>query len=229
MIYSNTVCWIPFLLAMTVVDAFTTTITTSNSAIRSNVQQQQRMPSTVITNQRRMTFQVLRMSDDPNPPPFTAATPPSSTTTTVVTSSTSTDIDPMSESLVDIETMKQLEKARRAQELREQEVFMKKSTGKHKCSNCDWEYDVTKGDSMMIGGQIKPNTAFAELPSNWRCPVCRASKDSFVELVEEIPGFEVNQGYGFGTNSWTAGQKNIAIFGGLALFFILFLSGYAMS
>ena len=228
MIYSTTVCWIPFLLAMTVVDAFTTTITTSNSAIRSNVQQQQRMPSTVITNQRRMTFQVLRMSDDPNPPPFTAATPPSSTTT-VVTSSTSTDIDPMSESLVDIETMKQLEKARRAQELREQEVFMKKSTGKHKCSNCDWEYDVTKGDSMMIGGQIKPNTAFAELPSNWRCPVCRASKDSFVELVEEIPGFEVNQGYGFGTNSWTAGQKNIAIFGGLALFFILFLSGYAMS
>ena len=230
MISFNTACWIPFLLAMTVVDAFTTTITTSNSAIRSNVQQQQRMPSTVITNQRRMTFQVLRMSDDPNPPPFTAATPPSSTTTTVVvTSSTSTDIDPMSESLVDIETMKQLEKARRAQELREQEVFMKKSTGKHKCSNCDWEYDVTKGDSMMIGGQIKPNTAFAELPSNWRCPVCRASKDSFVELVEEIPGFEVNQGYGFGTNSWTAGQKNIAIFGGLALFFILFLSGYAMS
>ena len=218
---------------MAVVDAFTTTMTTSNSAIRSNVQQQQqqqRMPSTVTTNQRRMTFQVLRMSDDPNPPPFTAATPPSSTTTTVVvTSSTSTDIDPMSESLVDIETMKQLEKARRAQELREQEVFMKKSTGKHKCSNCDWEYDVTKGDSMMIGGQIKPNTAFAELPSNWRCPVCRASKDSFVELVEEIPGFEVNQGYGFGTNSWTAGQKNIAIFGGLALFFILFLSGYAMS
>ena len=218
---------------MTVVDAFTTTMTTSKSAIRSNVQQQQqqqRMPSTVTTNQRRMTFQVLRMSDDPNPPPFTAATPPSSTTTTtVVTSSTSTDIDPMSESLVDIETMKQLEKARRAQELREQEVFMKKSTGKHKCSNCDWEYDVTKGDSMMIGGQIKPNTAFAELPSNWRCPVCRASKDSFVELVEEIPGFEVNQGYGFGTNSWTAGQKNIAIFGGLALFFILFLSGYAMS
>jgi hypothetical protein len=50
-----------------------------------------------------------------------------------------------------------------------------------------------------------------------------------VEVVEEIPGFEVNQGYGFGTNSWTAGQKNLAIFGGLAVFFLLFLGGYALS
>ena len=195
------------------IDAFTTTPTMTI--------QQRKIPSVPTVTNQRLTFQ-LRMSDDPNPPSFTTAG-------TMVTSSTSTDIDPMSESLVDIETMKQLEKAKRAQELREQEVFMKKSTGKHKCSNCDWEYDVLKGDSMMIGGQIKPNTEFVELPSNWRCPVCRASKDSFVELVEEIPGFEVNQGYGFGTNSWTAGQKNIAIFGGLALFFILFISGYAMS
>lgn len=123
----------------------------------------------------------------------------------------------------------QLEKIRRAQELREQEVFMKVSTGKHKCSNCDWEYDETKGDSMMIGGMIKPDTKFDALPADWRCPVCRASKDAFVEVVEEIPGFEVNQGYGFGTNGWSSGQKNLAIFGGLAAFFVLFLSGYAMS
>ena len=82
---------------------------------------------------------------------------------------------------------------------------------------------------MMIGGMIKPDTPFSELPSNWRCPVCRASKDSFEEIVEEIPGFEVNQGYGFGTNSWTAEQKNLAIFGGLAAFFLLFLSGYALN
>ncbi|KAL3924594.1 MAG: hypothetical protein SGARI_006003 [Bacillariaceae sp.] len=99
----------------------------------------------------------------------------------------------------------------------------------HKCTNCDWEYDETKGDSMMIGGMIKPDTTFEDLPADWRCPVCRASKDAFVEVVEEIPGFEVNQGYGFGTNAWTAGQKNLAIFGGLAVFFLLFLSGYAMS
>ena len=139
------------------------------------------------------------------------------------------EIDPMAEEEMDAETRLQLEKQRRADELRAQEVFMKRSTGIYKCTNCDWEYDETKGDSMMIGGQIKPGTTFEELPSNWRCPVCRASKDNFSELVEEIPGFEVNQGYGFGGNSLTSGQKSGLIFGGLAFFFLLFLSGYAMS
>lgn len=137
--------------------------------------------------------------------------------------------DPMAEEEMDSAARIALEKARRSDELRAQEVFMKKSTGKHRCTNCDWEYDETKGDSMLIGGQIKPDTPFAELPSNWRCPVCRASKDSFKEIVEEIPGFEVNQGYGFGGNSMTSDQKNLVIFGGLGLFFLLFLSGYALS
>ena len=140
-----------------------------------------------------------------------------------------TEADPMEEEQMDAATRLQMEKARRADELRAQEVFMTKSTGIYKCNNCDWEYDETKGDKMMIGGMVKPGTKFEDLASNWRCPVCRASKDSFTELVEEIPGFAVNQGYGFGTNSWTAGQKNLAIFGGLGLFFILFLSGYALS
>jgi rubredoxin len=139
--------------------------------------------------------------------------------------------DPMDDAMeeVDGEARKQLEMMQRTQELREQEVFMKKSTGIHKCTNCDWEYDETKGDSMMIGGMIKPGTEFSGLPADWRCPVCRASKDAFQEVVEEIPGFEVNQGYGFGSNAWTSGQKNLAIFGGLAAFFVLFLSGYALS
>jgi len=161
----------------------------------------------------------LRMSEEP---------------TTSEVAEVAEPIDPMDAALeamddVDSETRKQLEKMKRAQELREQEVFMKKSTGKHMCTNCDWEYDETKGDSMMIGGMIKPGTTFVDLPADWRCPVCRASKDAFQEVVEEIPGFEVNQGYGFGSNSWTAGQKNLAIFGGLGVFFLLFLSGYAMS
>ena len=139
--------------------------------------------------------------------------------------------DPMDAAMeeIDDETRIAMEKAKRADELRAQEVFMKKSTGLHKCTNCDWEYDQEKGDSMMIGGQVKPGTAFESLPDNWRCPVCRASKDAFEEVVEEIPGFEVNQSYGFGTNSWTAGQKNLAIFGGLGLFFFLFIGGYALS
>jgi len=150
------------------------------------------------------------------------------------TPATATSSDPMDEMMEEEREMndaerEQMEKIRRSQELREQEVFMKKSTGKHKCTNCDWEYNETKGDSMMIGGMIKPGTKFDDMPADWRCPVCRASKDAFNEVVEEIPGFEVNQGYGFGTNAWSSGQKNLAIFGGLAAFFLLFISGYAMS
>lgn len=139
--------------------------------------------------------------------------------------------DPMEDAMeeMDEKTLEILEKQKRADELRAQEVFMKKSTGIHKCTNCDWEFDQEKGDSMMIGGMIKPGTSFADVPANWRCPVCRASKDAFDEVVEEIPGFEVNQGYGFGSNSWTSGQKNLAVFGGLGFFFVVFLSGYAMS
>jgi rubredoxin len=137
--------------------------------------------------------------------------------------------DPMAAAMMDAETRLALEKAKKANELRAQEVFMTKSTGKHKCTNCEWEYDESKGDAMMIGGMIKPGTKFEELPSNWRCPVCRASKDSFQEVVEEIPGFAVNQGYGLGTNAWTSDQKSAAIFGGLFFFFLLFLSGYALS
>ena len=144
------------------------------------------------------------------------------------------EADPMEEAMEEVEEMDEatkemMEKVKRSELLREQEVFMQKSTGIHKCTNCDWEFDQEKGDSMMIGGTIKPGTEFSSLPADWRCPVCRASKDAFIEVVEEIPGFEVNQGYGFGTNAWSAGQKNLAIFGGLGLFFLLFLSGYAMS
>jgi len=130
---------------------------------------------------------------------------------------------------IDPATLLQLEKQRRADELRSQEVFMKRSTGKHKCSNCDWEYSPEKGDSFLIGGMIQPGTNFADLPTNWRCPTCRASKDNFNEVVEEIPGFEVNQGYGFGTNSMTSGEKSALIWGGLGVFLLLFLGGYALS
>uniref|UniRef100_A0A7S2RGK5 Rubredoxin-like domain-containing protein n=1 Tax=Eucampia antarctica TaxID=49252 RepID=A0A7S2RGK5_9STRA len=130
---------------------------------------------------------------------------------------------------IDVASRLAIEKQKKTDLLRSQEVFMKRSTGKHQCTVCDWEFDETKGDSFMIGGLIQPGTKFDDLASNFRCPSCRASKDKFLEITEEIPGFEVNQGYGFGTNSMTAGQKNLLIFGGLGLFFVLFLSGYAMS
>lgn len=130
---------------------------------------------------------------------------------------------------VDAATRLALEKQKKADLLRSQEVFMKRSTGIHQCSNCGWEYSPEKGDSYLIGGMIKPGVAFEDLPSNWRCPTCRSSKDGFKEVVETIPGFEVNQGYGFGTNSMTTGQKNALIWGGIGGFFLLFIGGYALS
>lgn len=157
---------------------------------------------------------ILRMTNDDS----TASSP----------ETTAAPIEEMEE-VMDAATQLALEKQKRADELRAQEVFMKRSTGIHKCSNCDWEYDEKKGDSFMIGGMIKPGTPFTELPSNWRCPTCRASKDNFFEVTEEIPGFEVNQGYGFGGNSMTSGQKSGIVFGGLFLFFLLFLAGYGLS
>ena len=61
-------------------------------------------------------------------------------------------------------------KMKKVQQLKSQEVFIQKSTGKHQCTTCDWEFDETKGDAYMIGGMVQPGTAFVELPSNWRCP-----------------------------------------------------------
>jgi rubredoxin len=132
-------------------------------------------------------------------------------------------VDPMEAAMAEQE-----EKLARTATLREQEVFIQRSTGIHECNNCGFKYEASKG-LKMIGEQIEPGTTFVELPSNWRCPTCRATKDSFTEITEEIPGFAVNQGYGLGGNSMTSGQKNGIIFGGLAVFFVLFISGYLLN
>ena len=71
----------------------------------------------------------------------------------------------------------QLERAVRVAELRSQEVLMNRSTGIYSCSNCDWKYDETKGDAGTIGGMVPAGMAFADLPSDWRCPMCRGNKE----------------------------------------------------
>ncbi len=52
---------------------------------------------------------------------------------------------------------------------------------KYKCSVCGYIYDPEKGDP---DGNIAPGTSFEELPEDWQCPVCGASKDEFEELEE---------------------------------------------
>ena len=43
---------------------------------------------------------------------------------------------------------------------------------------CGYEYDPAKGDEK---GGIAPETPFDELPADWVCPICGASKEEFRE------------------------------------------------
>jgi flavin reductase (DIM6/NTAB) family NADH-FMN oxidoreductase RutF/rubredoxin len=52
---------------------------------------------------------------------------------------------------------------------------------KYKCTVCGYIYDPELGDP---DGGIKPGTPFEEIPDDWVCPVCGASKDKF-EKIEE--------------------------------------------
>ncbi len=47
---------------------------------------------------------------------------------------------------------------------------------KYVCSVCGYVYDPEQGDP---DNGIDPGTAFADLPDDWTCPICGASKDEF--------------------------------------------------
>ena len=47
---------------------------------------------------------------------------------------------------------------------------------KYRCTVCGYVYDPEKGDP---DSGIKPGTSFEDLPEDWVCPVCGASKDQF--------------------------------------------------
>ncbi len=49
---------------------------------------------------------------------------------------------------------------------------------KWECSVCGYTYDPSYGDPER---NIPPNTPFEQLPDNWTCPVCGASKGRFVK------------------------------------------------
>ncbi|MBC8591504.1 rubredoxin [Wansuia hejianensis] len=44
------------------------------------------------------------------------------------------------------------------------------------CDPCGWVYDPAEGDP---DGGIEPGVAFEDLPEDWVCPVCGATKDLF--------------------------------------------------
>lgn len=51
---------------------------------------------------------------------------------------------------------------------------------KYSCIPCGWEYDPENGDP---DNGVAPGTAFEDLPDDFVCPVCGASKDQF----ERVP------------------------------------------
>ncbi len=97
----------------------------------------------------------------------------------------------------------------------------------YECKSCGYSYEPVKGDSRA---KIPMGTAFEDLPLNWRCPVCSAPKKRFSNIgpVNAPSGFKENLDYGLGVNRLTPGQKNILIFGALALGFVFFLSLYGL-
>lgn len=53
---------------------------------------------------------------------------------------------------------------------------MKTVMKKYVCRICGHEYDLEQGDS---DSDIEPGTPFEDVPDDWVCPVCGATKDQF--------------------------------------------------
>jgi rubredoxin len=47
---------------------------------------------------------------------------------------------------------------------------------KYVCQVCGYIYDPSVGDP---DNGIKPGTPFEDLPDDWTCPICGATKDDF--------------------------------------------------
>lgn len=47
---------------------------------------------------------------------------------------------------------------------------------KYECELCGYIYDPAAGDPE---NDIKPGTAFEDIPDTWVCPLCGASKSEF--------------------------------------------------
>lgn len=50
---------------------------------------------------------------------------------------------------------------------------------KYKCSVCGYVYDPTYGDP---DNGVPAGTPFENLPDDWSCPVCGATKDMFDKI-----------------------------------------------
>ena len=96
------------------------------------------------------------------------------------------------------------------------------------CIGCGYIYDPDEGIKKL---NILPGTAFLDLDQEeFRCPVCRVGFGGYKDIgpKSKPSGFEENLTYGFGFNKLPSGQKNVLIFGSLALAAACFLSLYSL-
>lgn len=50
---------------------------------------------------------------------------------------------------------------------------------KWECDVCGWVYDENEGDP---DSGIEPGTKFEDIPDDWVCPMCGASKEDFTKI-----------------------------------------------
>ncbi len=96
------------------------------------------------------------------------------------------------------------------------------------CISCGFIYDPDEGIKKL---NIEPGTAFLDVDrEKFRCPVCRVGFGGYKDIgpKSKPSGFEENLTYGFGFNKLPSGQKNVLIFGSLALAAACFLSLYSL-
>ncbi|GLC33052.1 hypothetical protein PLESTB_000375900 [Pleodorina starrii] len=154
--------------------------------------------------------------------PLTARPTPVATPRHIVTR----DIRLRSTPETDTEYLTEAERKKaEAEKLRAAEKFMVVGSGSATCKGCGYEYKPEKGDPDF---PVPPGVTFQSLPEDYVCPICGSPKTKFESRTTVVAGFAENQKYGLGGNSMTEGQKSLLIYGALALFFALFLAGYAL-
>jgi rubredoxin len=47
---------------------------------------------------------------------------------------------------------------------------------KYLCTICGYVYDPAEGD---LDNGVEPGTSFEDIPDDWTCPICGATKDQF--------------------------------------------------
>ena len=132
------------------------------------------------------------------------------------------DVEPLAEELIEAEPPQDETSASAEKETSDPR------THRFECRSCGYVYDPNEGVKKL---GIVVGTAFEDLdPIGFRCPVCRSRVGAFTDIGprSKASGFEENLNFGLGVNRLTPGQKNVLIFGGLALGFAFFLSLYSL-